>query len=67
MILTEENRRTRIKTCSSATLSTTNSTWTVLGANLGLHDEKLVTNLLNYGMAVELGLITHIFSIQCGV
>jgi hypothetical protein len=33
MILTGGNRRTRRKTCPSATLSTTNPTWTNLGAN----------------------------------
>jgi hypothetical protein len=36
-----ENQRTQIKTCPSATLSTTNTTWTALAANLGLHGEKL--------------------------
>jgi hypothetical protein len=35
MILTEENRRTRRKTCPSATLSTTNPTW----IDPGLHGE----------------------------
>jgi hypothetical protein len=33
IILTGENRRTRRKTCPSATLSTTNPTWTDLGTN----------------------------------
>jgi hypothetical protein len=35
MILTGENRRTRRETCPSATLSTTNTTWTDPGANQG--------------------------------
>jgi hypothetical protein len=46
MILTGENRRTRRKTCPSATLSTTNSTWTALGANPGLSSEMPVINSL---------------------
>jgi hypothetical protein len=33
MILARENRRTRRKTCPSATLSTTKPTWIDLGAN----------------------------------
>jgi hypothetical protein len=45
MILTGENRRNRRKTCPSATLSTTNLTWTDLGANLGLRGEA--TNRLS--------------------
>jgi hypothetical protein len=32
MILTGENRRTRIRTCHGATLSTINPTWTGLGS-----------------------------------
>jgi hypothetical protein len=39
MILTGENRRTRRKTCPSATLSTINPTWTDLWANSGLHGD----------------------------
>jgi hypothetical protein len=51
MILIEENRRTRIKMCPSATLSTTNPTWTDLDANPGLRGKKPATNRLSYGMA----------------
>jgi hypothetical protein len=40
MILIGENRRTRRKTCPSATLSTTNATWTALDAKSGLSGEK---------------------------
>jgi hypothetical protein len=40
MILTGENGITWIKTCPSATLTTTNPTWTDPGANLGLCDER---------------------------
>jgi hypothetical protein len=36
MKLTRENRSTRRKTCPSATLSTTNPTWTDPGSNPGL-------------------------------
>jgi hypothetical protein len=51
MILAGENWRTRIKTCPSDTLSTTNLTRTALGANPGHHGEKLMTNCLSYIMA----------------
>jgi hypothetical protein len=50
-ILTEENRRTRRKTCSSATLSTTSLTWIDLGANPGLRGEGPATNDLSHGTA----------------
>jgi hypothetical protein len=40
MILTGEHQRTRRKTSPSATLSTTNLTWTDLGANPALRGEK---------------------------
>jgi hypothetical protein len=40
MILTGENRRTRRKTWSSASLSATNPKWTALGANPGLRGEN---------------------------
>jgi hypothetical protein len=39
------------KTCTSATLSITNPTWTDLGMILGCHGGKLVTNCLRYGTA----------------
>jgi hypothetical protein len=51
MILTGENRRTRRKTCPSATLSTTNYTWTDLVGNPGLRREKPATNRLSYDTA----------------
>jgi hypothetical protein len=53
-ILTGENRRTRRKTCPSATLSTTNPTWIDPGANLGLHGDRLATNDLSHGTAVKI-------------
>jgi hypothetical protein len=46
--LAVENLSTRSKACSIATLSTTNSTWTDLGLNLGLCGLRLVTNHLRH-------------------
>ena len=51
MKLTVENRSTRRKTCSIATLSTTNPTWTGLRSNPGLRGERSATNRLSHGMA----------------
>jgi hypothetical protein len=50
--LTEENRSTQGKTCPSATLSTTNPTWTEPGSNPGLHGERPATNRLSHGTAL---------------
>jgi hypothetical protein len=47
MILAGENRITRIKTCLSATLSTTNPTWIDPGANPVLQGERPATNRLS--------------------
>jgi hypothetical protein len=52
MILTGENRRNRRKTCPTATLSTTNHTWTNLGANPSHRVEKPATNRLRYETAL---------------
>jgi hypothetical protein len=53
------NLRTQIKTCPSATLSTTNSTWIEPGANLGIHGQRPATNRLSHGTAlVKLILVT---------
>jgi hypothetical protein len=46
---TRENRSTRVKTCPSATLSTTNPTWTDPGSNPGLRGERQATNRLSHG------------------
>jgi hypothetical protein len=46
MILTGENRSTGGQTCHSATLCTTNLTWTGLGSDLGLRCERLATDRL---------------------
>jgi hypothetical protein len=53
MILTGENQRTWRRTCPSATLSTANTTWKDLGANLGFHGRWLVTKCLRHGTANE--------------
>jgi hypothetical protein len=49
MILTEENRRTRRRTCPSATLSTTNPTWT----DPGLSGERPATNHSSHCMTYK--------------
>jgi hypothetical protein len=51
MILTGENRITRRKTRSCATLSTTNPILIDPGANPGLRGERPATNDLSHGMA----------------
>jgi hypothetical protein len=51
MILTGKNRKTRRKTCLSATLSTTNPTRIDPGGNPGLRGERPATNDLSHGTA----------------
>jgi hypothetical protein len=51
MIMPEENRPTRRKTCPRAILSTKYPTWTSLGFNLGPRDEKVAINRLSDGTA----------------
>jgi hypothetical protein len=51
MKLTGENRSTRGKTCPSATLSSTNPTWTDPGSNPGPRGERPATNRLSHGTA----------------
>jgi hypothetical protein len=51
MILAGENRSTWGKTCPSATLSTTNPTWTHPGSNRDLRGERPATNRLSHGTA----------------
>jgi hypothetical protein len=46
---------TRRKTCPSATLSTTNPTWTDPGSNSGLRGERPATNRLSHGTACSMG------------
>jgi hypothetical protein len=59
-ILTGENRKTRRKTCPSATLSTTNLTWIDQCANPGLRGERPATNDLSHGTAHEYRLVARI-------
>jgi hypothetical protein len=51
MKVTGENRSTRGKTCPSATLSTTNPTWTDPGSNPGLRGGRPAANRLSHGTA----------------
>jgi hypothetical protein len=48
-----KNRRTRRKPCPSATLSTTNPTWTDPGEKSGLRGQRPVTNDLSHGTAIK--------------
>jgi hypothetical protein len=49
MNLRGESQSTWGKTCPSATLSTTNPTWTEPGSKLGLRVETPLTNRLSHG------------------
>jgi hypothetical protein len=51
MKLTGENRSPRGKTCPSATLSTTNPTWTDPGSNTGFRGGRPAANRLSHGTA----------------
>jgi hypothetical protein len=51
MKLTGKNRSTRGKPYPSATLSTTNPTWTDPGSNPSLRGERSVNNRLSHGTA----------------
>jgi hypothetical protein len=58
MKLTGENRRTRGEMCPSATLSTTNPTWTGLGSKTpGLRGGRPAANPLSHGTALHLSYI----------
>jgi hypothetical protein len=61
MKLTGENRSTRRKTCPSATLSTTNPTWTDRGSNPGLRCGRPATNRLSNGTALHMQLSLLLF------
>jgi hypothetical protein len=52
MKLTGENRSTQEETCSSATLSTTNPTWTDPGSNPGLRGGRPAANRLSHATAL---------------
>jgi hypothetical protein len=47
-----EDRLTGCKICHSATLSTTNVTWTDLGSNPVLRSERPATDRLSHGVAL---------------
>jgi hypothetical protein len=49
------------KTCPSATLSTTNPSWTDPGSNPGLSGERPATNGLSNGTAITLALVVKVF------
>jgi hypothetical protein len=51
MKMTGENRSTRGKPCPSATMSTTNPTWTDPGSNPDLRGGRPATNRLSHGTA----------------
>jgi hypothetical protein len=54
------NRKTRRKTCPSATLSTTNPTWIDPGANPGLRGERPPTNDLSRGTVSSAYLLVYV-------
>jgi hypothetical protein len=54
MKLTGENRSTRGKTCPSATLSTTDRTWTDPASNPDLRGGRPAANRLSHGTATLL-------------
>jgi hypothetical protein len=54
IILTGESRRTRRKPFPSASLPTTNPTWTDLGANPGFRGERPATNHPSHGTALRI-------------
>jgi hypothetical protein len=53
IILTVENWRVLWKTCTSATSSTTNLTWTDLRSTQGLCGYRTASNRLSHGMAIS--------------
>jgi hypothetical protein len=53
MILTGKKRITLRKLYFSATMSTTNPTWTDRGENPGFRGKKQATNRLSHGTALE--------------
>jgi hypothetical protein len=57
-----ENRRTRRKTCPTATLSTINPAWIDPVANPGPRGERPVTNDLSHGTALSL---TYLYNVKC--
>jgi hypothetical protein len=62
MKLTGENRSTRGKTCPSATLFTTNLTWTDPGSDPDLRGGRPATNRLSHGTVPQSCLHHNAFS-----
>jgi hypothetical protein len=65
---------TRIKTCPSATLSTTNLTWTDPGSNPGLRGENVLSIYTNYRLQIILSLFAlyqlltpSVFVVSCNL
>jgi hypothetical protein len=56
--------RTRRKPCPSATLSTTNPTWTDPGSNPGVRGERPAINRLSHGTA-QFRVLTTVKQITC--
>jgi hypothetical protein len=67
MKLTGENRSTRGKTYPSATISTSNPTWTDPGSNPGLRGERPVTKRLSHGTALHRYLKQSMHVTQCKI
>jgi len=59
VILTVEDLSMQRKTDPSATLPTTNPTWTGMELKLSLHGERLAANRLSHGRAEQL-IWTHV-------
>ena len=53
VLLTRKNRNTSRQTCPTATLSTTNLTWTDSETNPGLQGERPATNRLTHGRPIK--------------
>jgi hypothetical protein len=62
MKFTGENRSTWEKTCPSATLSTTNPTWTDPESKPGARSERPTTNRLSHGTALPIPLLGSFLS-----
>jgi hypothetical protein len=64
MKLTGKKRSTRRKICPSATLSTTNPTWTDPGTNPGLRGGRPAANRLSHGTSLDMKLLRIHFLLQ---
>jgi hypothetical protein len=56
-----KNRSTWGKTCPSATLSNTNTTWTDPGSNPCLRGERPATNRLSHSTAIYMRVLSHAY------